>query len=301
MKEEYIIFATNGNEKLANELAHQTGLKRGRLTCKNFADGEINCCYEDSVRNKRVVIVARVHMPYENMFELFLAIDAARRASAREIICITPYLPHSRQERKNGTRTAIAARLMADFIEISGADRILTFDMHADAIEGFYKKPLEHLNVTTVFAEHIKNNFVAEELCLCSPDVGAIKRVRRFQTALKCDMVWMYKERKEANEVSEMQLLGDVSGKHVILIDDMVDTGGTLAEAVHQLYEKGAKYVYAYITHALLSGNAIEKLRKSKLTTLYVADTIPVIEDDMIKVLSVTSEYTKIINRLVVV
>lgn len=300
MKDEYIVFATNNCDSLADEIASLTKLPRGVLSCKKFADGERNCCYESSVRNKRVVLVSRIHMPYENMFELFLAVDAARRASAKEIICVIPYLPHARQERKNGTRTAIAARLMADFVEISGVDRILTFDMHSDAIEGFFKKPLEHLNTKDIFVDHIKANFKKEDICLCSPDAGGVKRVRKFQAALDCDMVCMYKERKKANEVERMELLGNVEAKHVIIVDDMIDTGGTLAEAINLLYQSGAKTVQAYVTHGLLSGDAISKIRKQKLKKLYVGDTVPIAQNDMIEVVSLASEYAKIIKRLIV-
>lgn len=271
--EQYTLFHTVSATNLAQSIASDLGLPVGKLHSEKFSDGEMYVRFEESVRGQTVVILGQVNMPYENLFELFLIIDAARRASAREIIVITPYLPHSRQERKDRERTSIAARMVAEFIESSGANRLMVVDLHSNAIEGFFKIPVDHLDMMSTFARHLKKQNL-EDLCLCSPDFGGLKRIKGYKKTFDCDMAVIHKERLQPNQVANMEIIGDVQGKNVVIIDDMIDTAGTLCKAADLIMSKGAKTVTAYATHGLLSGKAIERLENSPIQTVYVSDTI---------------------------
>jgi ribose-phosphate pyrophosphokinase len=212
-------------------------------------------------------------MPYEHFFELLLAVDAARRASAKEVILVIPYLPHSRQERRDGERTSVSSRLVADMIQLVGADHIITLELHTNAIEGFYKIPLDPLSSTNLFIDHIKN-LQLPNLCLCSPDFGGIKRIRQYKKQLRAEMVVIHKERWKPNQVGLMEIIGDVKDKNIIIVDDLVDTAETLCKAAEVLISSGAKSVRAYCTHGVLSGAALETIQASKLEKLYIADTV---------------------------
>ncbi len=229
---------------------------------------------------------------------MFLTIDAAKRASAKEIIAVVPYMPHSRQERKDTERTSIASRVIADFLEQAGADRLMTIDLHSYTIEGFFKIPVDHLNTTNLFSKYIKQ-LNLDNLLLCSPDFGGLKRVKQYKKHLECDLAVIHKERLIPNQVASMEVIGDVEGKNVVIIDDIVDTAGTLCTAADLLIEKGAISVRAFCTHGLLSGNAKEKITKSKLERLYTLDTI--LRDqpfDKVEVLSCAPLISKAIKNL---
>jgi len=269
------LFALSNSKEYAEGIAKNCNMNLGKMNTQIFSDGEINVVFDESIRGEVIVIVAQAHLPYHNLFELFVAIDAARRASAKEIICIIPYLPHSRQERKDDTRSAISSRLIADFLEHAGADRVITIDMHSTAIMGFYKIPIDHLSMYSIYHKHIQENFSMDNLCLCSPDFGGLKRIKAYKSILGGDMAVIHKERLSPNQINSMEIIGDVSGKDVVIVDDMIDTGGTLCKAADILKEKGAKSVTAYCTHGVLSGNALESIRNSKLDKLYISDTIP--------------------------
>jgi len=269
------IFSLSGSQLYAKPIAELCGIEPGKMNTQVFSDGEINVVFEESIRGEVVVLVAQAQLPYHHLFELFVAIDAARRASAKEIICVIPYLPHSRQERKDDTRSAISSRLIADFLEHAGADRVITLDMHSTAIMGFYKIPIDHLSMHNIYIQHIKENFDLKNVCLCSPDFGGLKRIKAYKTMLDCDMAVIHKERLSPNQVNSMEIIGDVNGKDVVIVDDMIDTGGTLCKAAEILKQKGAKSVNAYCTHGVLSGNALNNIEKSGVDTLYISDTIP--------------------------
>lgn len=267
------IFATSNSHELAGKIASDLGVELGALRSEKFSDGEVFIEFEESIRGRTLFIVAQANMPYENLFELFLAVDAAKRASVREIICVIPYLPHSRQERKDSNRTSIASRVVADFIQQVGADRVVTIDLHTNSIEGFFKIPVDHLDMTQVFSKHIKGQNL-NDLCLCSPDFGGLKRIKKYKKLLDCEMAVIHKERLVPNQVASMEIIGEVEGKNVIIIDDMIDTAGTLCKASELIMEKGAKSVMAYCTHGLLSGKATERIEASPLSKVYVADTL---------------------------
>ena len=273
MNKSYKLFATSSARKLGQAVAIELGRDLGSLHAETFSDGEKFVSFEETIRGHLVFLVAQINMPYENLFELFLAIDAARRASAEQVVCILPYLPHSRQERKGSTRTAIASRLIADLLQQSGADRVITIDLHSGSIEGFFKVPVDHLYMSPIYVQHIKA-LGLENLCLCSPDFGGLKRIKVYKDKLNCDMAVIHKERLKPNQVSHMEIIGDVKGKNVIIIDDMIDTAGTLCKAAELLMEQGAISVRAYCTHAILSNDAIAKIEASALEKVYVSDSL---------------------------
>lgn len=267
------LFATSAAHAVGEKIAGHLGVKLCRTVVEKFSDGELFVKFDESVRGNVIFLVTKIHMPYENFFELLMTIDAARRSSAKEVIVVIPYLPHSRQERREGVRTAISARMVADMIQLMGADRLITLDLHTNAIEGFYKIPLDPLSSQKLFLEHIRKQNLAD-LCLCSPDFGGIKRIKTYRKNLKTEMVVINKERLKANQVESMEIIGDVKGKNVIIIDDLVDTAGTLCAAADLLVARGAKSVRAYCTHGVLSGPATANLDKSKIEKLYISDTV---------------------------
>jgi ribose-phosphate pyrophosphokinase len=271
----YKIFSLSNSKQLTESICHQLRKAPGELFTTSFSDGEVYSCFQESVRGETIILIAQVNLPYQHLFELFITIDAARRASAKEIICVIPYLPHSRQERKDDSRSSVSSRLIADFLEHSGADRIITMDMHTTSIEGFYKIPIDHIYMSTEFVRHIRKHYQLNEVCLCSPDFGGLKRIKFYKSVLGCDMAVIHKERLTPNQVSSMEVIGDVAGKHVIIVDDMIDTGGTLCKASDVLMSHGALSVSAYCTHGVLSGEALNKIASSSLKKLVISDSIP--------------------------
>lgn len=267
------LFSTSTAHVIGEKIAQQLNTRLCRTVVERFSDGELFVKFDESVRGQIVVLVAKIHMPYENFFELLMTIDAARRSSAREVILVIPYLPHSRQERRDGQRTSISSRMVADMIQLMGADRVITLDLHTNAIEGFYKIPVDPLSSLKLFIEHIQKLGLSD-LCLCSPDFGGIKRIKQYKKALNAEMVVINKERLKANAVANMEIIGDVQGKNVIIVDDLVDTAGTLCAAANLLVEHGAKSVRAYCTHGILSGPALSNLSGSKIETLFISDTV---------------------------
>jgi len=267
------IFCTSTASVVGEKIAQLLGMKLCRTVVENFSDGELFVKFDESVRGHVIFLIAKIHMPYEHFFELLMTIDAARRSSAKEVILVIPYLPHSRQERREGLRTAISSRMVADMIQVMGADRIVTLDLHTNAIEGFYKIPLDPLSSLKLFLEHIRKQDLPD-LCLCSPDFGGIKRIKQYKKNLDAEMVVINKERLKANAVASMEIIGDVQGKNVIIVDDLVDTAGTLCAAADLLVSHGAKSVRAYCTHGILSGPALDNIQQSKIERLYISDTV---------------------------
>lgn len=268
------IFSCTESKVLAEKIAKAYGTTLGKVNFSHYSDGEYQPSYEESVRGARIFLIGSTQPSSDNLMELLLMIDAAKRASARHITAVMPYFGWARQDRKDKPRVPIGAKLIAKLIEAAGATRIITMDLHADQIQGFFEKPVDHLYASTIFIPYIES-LKLEELTIASPDMGGSKRAYAYSRFLESNVVICYKQRKKANVVSHMELIGEVEGKNVIIVDDMVDTAGTLTKAADLMVERGAKSVRAICTHALLSGNAYERIEKSKLTELIVTDTIP--------------------------
>ena len=246
----------------------------GNIAFSRYSDGEYQPSFEESVRGSRVFIVGSTHPTAEHLMELLLMLDAAKRASARHITAVMPYFGWARQDRKDKPRVPIAAKLVAKMLEAAGATRIITMDLHADQIQGFFEIPVDHLFGSTLFLPYLQQ-LNLENLTIASPDMGGSKRAYSYSKALESDVVICYKQREKANVIAHMELIGEVTGKNVVLVDDMVDTAGTLTKAADLMMERGALSVRAITTHAILSGNAYERIEKSALLELIVTDSIP--------------------------
>ena len=293
------IFAGRSSEVLATKVAESFGVKLGDVKVSVFSDGEFQPSFEETVRGQDVFIVQSTMPPTENLFELLLLVDAARRASARKIITVIPYFGFARQDRKDKPRVAIGAKLVANMLMAAGVDRIMTMDLHADQIQGFFEVPVDHLYASTLFFGEIEK-LDTSNLVVAAPDAGGAKRANSYAKKLNCGLALCHKHRKRPNEVAEMTVIGDVDGKDVIIIDDMCDTAGTLTTAADLLIEKGAVSVRAFCTHAVLSGPAYERIQNSQLTELIVTDTIPMSQkSDKIRVITVAELFGDVIKRLV--
>lgn len=299
MMNEAKIFSGSCSVYFAQEMADHLGIPLGEVTLSRFSDGEFQPSFEESVRGKEVFIVQSTFSPTENLFELLLMIDAAKRASAKRIIAIIPYYGFARQDRKDKPRVAIGAKLVANLLEAAGVDRVITMDLHADQIQGFFEVPVDHLFASTIFLPYIQENLDVDNIIMAAPDTGGTKRANAYSKYLNTDLAITYKQRKVANEISNMTVIGDVKGKDVILIDDIVDTAGTLTKAADMFLDKGAKSVRAFITHPVLSGPAYERINNSNLTELIVTNTIPLKEkSDKIRVISTASLFADVMMRL---
>lgn len=268
------IFSCTNSTELAQRIADEYGVSLGKVTFSEYSDGEFQPSFEESIRGIRVFLVCSTFPSADNLMELLLMIDAAKRASARHITAVIPYFGWARQDRKDKPRVPIGAKLVAKLLETAGATRIMTMDLHADQIQGFFEKPVDHLFASTIFLPYVRS-LNLENLTIASPDMGGSKRAYAYSKFLGSDVVICYKQRKEANLIEYMELIGEVKGRNVILVDDMIDTGGTLAKAADLMIERGALSVRAICTHAILSGGAYEKIENSQLTELIVTDSIP--------------------------
>lgn len=291
-------YTGSATRSLAESIAKAYGTPLGNVNLAHFSDGEIQPSFEDSVRGCDVFIIQSTFPPADNLMELLLMIDAAKRASARQIVAVIPYFGYARQDRKDKPRVSIGAKLTANLLSAAGATRIMTMDLHADQIQGFFDYPVDHLFASSIFGPFIKNLHL-ENIAVVAPDIGGSKRANAYSKYLNCEMALCYKVRKKANEIESMTVIGDVAGKHILMIDDMIDTGGTLTKAADMMIERGALSVRAFCTHAVLSGGAYEKIEKSGLTELVVTDSIPLKqESSKIKVLSCAELFANTINRL---
>tara|TARA_R110000868_G_scaffold327331_2_gene588325 strand:- start:2683 stop:3618 length:936 start_codon:yes stop_codon:yes gene_type:complete len=268
------IFSTRTSQDIAAKIAASYGLSLGKVEILEFSDGEFQPSFEETVRGGRVFLVGSTMQPTQNLMELLLMIDAAKRASAKHITVVMPYFGWARQDRKDKPRVPIGAKMVANLLTAAGATRIMTMDLHADQIQGFFEVPVDHVFASSIFVPHIKAQNL-ENLTIASPDMGGSKRANNYAKWLTSEMVICYKQRKKANVIERMTVIGDVEGRNVVLIDDMVDTAGTLTKAADMLIEKGALSVQAYCTHGVLSGKAIERIENSQLTRLVITDTIP--------------------------
>lgn len=293
------IFSGRATLKLANEIALHYGVELGNVIVTEFSDGEFQPSLEETVRGQDVFFIQSTMPPVENLFELLLMIDAAKRASAKSIIAVIPYFGFARQDRKDKPRVAIGAKMVAKMLESAGVDRIMTMDLHADQIQGFFEKPVDHLYASTIFLPYIET-INTGNLIMAAPDAGGAKRANSYSKNLNIGLALCHKQRKVANEIAEMTVIGDVSGKDVILVDDMVDTAGTLAKAADLFLENGATSVRAICTHAVLSGAAYERIMSSGLTELVVTDSIPLKQPcSKIRVLSVAKLYADVMHSLI--
>lgn len=279
------IFSGTNSQYLAEKIAKSFGKTLGKLDIPKFSDGEFQPVFQESIRGDYVFLVQSTFAPSDNLMELLMMIDAARRASAGYITAVIPYYGFARQDRKDKPRVSIASKLVANLLTTAGADRVITMDLHAPQIQGFFDIPLDHLESLAIFIPYI-DNLKIENLIFASPDVGSTNRVREVAKYFELDMVICDKQRKRANEVAEMTVIGEVKGKNVVLIDDICDTAGTLSKAAEMLMSKGALSVRAFCTHPVLSGKAYENIENSLLEELVVCDTIPLKkENPKIKVL----------------
>jgi len=269
------IFSCTQSMTLSKQIAKEFGQDLGIVSFQRYSDGEFQPSFEESVRGSRVFIIGSTNPSTDNLMEMLLMLDAAKRASARHITAVIPYFGWARQDRKDKPRVPIGAKLVAKLLESAGATRIITMDLHADQIQGFFEKPVDHLYASSIFVPYLKSLNI-DNLTIASPDMGGSKRAYAYSKFLDSDVVICYKQRSKGNIITHMELIGDVTGKNVVLIDDMVDTAGTLTKAADLMIEKGAESVIAICTHALLSGDAYEKIEKSKLNKLITSDSIEI-------------------------
>lgn len=292
------IFSGRATTYLADKIANAYGETLGEVIYQHFSDGEMSPFLAESVRGHEVFLIQSTFPPSDNLMELLLMVDAAKRASASAVNVVIPYFGYARQDRKDKPRVAIAAKLMANLLSAAGAQRIITCDLHADQIQGFFDIPVDHLDGSYIFVPYLKS-LGTNDIMFASPDVGGIKRARSFAKFFNADLAVCDKYRKEANKIESMRLIGEVEGKDVILVDDLVDTAGTICKAAALLKEKGARSVRAVCTHGVLSGKAYENINNSVLEELVVTDTIPLKQESpKIKVLTVSNLFAKAIRKI---
>lgn len=292
------LFAGSASSDLAKRIAEAGGNKLGDLTLSRFSDGEFQPNFNESVRGNDIFLIQSTYAPSDNLMELLLMIDAAKRASAHYIIAVIPYFGLARQDRKDKPRVSIGSRLVANMLTAAGAHRVMTMDLHAAQIQGFFDIPVDHLDASVVFVPYIKS-LGLENLTIAAPDMGGTSRARVFAKALNVEMVICDKQRKRANEIESMNVIGEVEGQDIVLVDDLIDTAGTLTKAAKLIMDKGAKSVRAVCTHPVLSGKAYENIENSVLEELIVCDTIPLKhESSKIKVLSVAELFSKAISNV---
>ncbi len=268
------IFSGTGSQYLAEKIAKKFGEPLGKVNIQRFSDGEIYVEFKESIRGQFVFLIQSTYAPSDNLMELLLMIDAAKRASAYKVIAVIPYYGLARQDRKDRPRVAIGSKLVANMITAAGADRVITMDLHAPQIQGYFDIPVDHLDSSAIFIPYIEN-LRLPNLTFAAPDVGSANRIREIATYFECEMVICDKHRKRANEIASMVVIGDVTDRDVVLIDDICDTGGTLAKSAALMMQNGAKSVRALCTHPVLSGNAYKNIENSVLSELVVCDTIP--------------------------
>jgi len=295
---DYMIFAGGSNIPLAKKVSSRIGKPLGMIELKRFSDGEIWVKYGENIRGLDVFLIQSTNPPADNLMELLIMIDAAKRASAKTITAVIPYFGYARQDRKDQPRVAISAKLIANLLTVAGADRIITMDLHAAQIQGYFDIPFDHLYGSSVFNERIELH--KKNLVVVSPDVGGIKIARAYAKMLDCGLVVIDKRRPKQNLAEVMNIIGDVNGKDILIVDDLIDTAGTFVGAIDALKEKGALNIYGAITHPVLSGNAMERIRNSKVSKLFVTDSINIEgihQEKKIQVVSSAELFAEAIRR----
>ena len=289
------LFACRASQHLAQLIADKMDIELGKSSVLQFSDGEFQPCFNESVRGSMVFIVQSTNPPAENLLELLLMIDAAKRASAYKVIAVIPYYGYARQDRKDRPRVSIGSKLSADLLSAAGVDRVITMDLHADQIQGFFDVPVDHLFGSAIFVPHIKQ-LELKNLTISAPDIGGSKRANAYSKHLQSEMVLCYKLREKPNVVEAMSVIGEVEGKDIIIIDDMIDTAGTICMAAQMMKDRGANSIRAFATHAILSGNAVERINNSQISELVVSDSVPLkVTSPKIKVLSIADIFAKTI------
>jgi ribose-phosphate pyrophosphokinase len=296
------IFGGTASRYIAEQIAATCGEPLGQVVLNRFSDGEFQPSFEETVRGDVVYIVQSTFPPSDNLFELLLMVDAAKRASAKRIVAVLPYFGFARQDRKDKPRVSIGAKLVANMLTAAGVDRIMTMDLHADQIQGFFEVPVDHLFASSIFIPHVQK-LNLPHLLMVAPDTGGTKRANAYAKHLGVDIAICYKQRKVANQIEKMTVIGEVKGKDVMLVDDMIDTAGTLTKAADMMMEQGANSVRAICTHAVLSGDACKRIERSALTSLIVTDTIPISAEKMaqttkLEQLSVAPLFGNVIKRM---
>ena len=290
----FLVFSGTNSRYLAEKICNSLGCPLGQMNIQHFADGEFAVSYEESIRGRDVFLVQSTFPNSDNLMELLLMIDAAKRASAHSVIAVIPYFGWARQDRKDKPRVSIGAKLIADMLRTAGIDRL-----HADQIQGFFNVPVDHLYASSIFLDYIKTSLPLDNLCIATPDVGGTKRASSYSKYLGLPMVICHKSRLRANEVAEMRIIGDVKGLDVLLIDDMVDTAGTITKAANLMLENGAKSVRAIASHAVMSDPASTRVDQSALTEMIFTDSIPYAKKcEKVKVLSVADMFAEAIRRV---
>ena len=294
------IFAGSASLELAGKIAEALGINLGDMQVEHFADGEFSVYYKDSIRGKDVFLVQSTYPSSDNIMELLLMVDAAKRASAHYIAAVIPYFGWARQDRKDKPRVSIGAKLMADLLSTAGVTRVITMDLHADQIQGFFNVPVDHLYASMVFIDYLRQTSDLERTVIATPDVGGAKRANSYAKFLGVPMVICHKSRAKANEVAEMTIIGDVTGKDVILVDDIVDTAGTICKAADLMMQNGARSVRAVASHAVLSDPATERINASALKEMIFTDSIPLRKhSDKIRIVSTASVFAEAIKRVI--
>ncbi len=292
------IFSGESSKYLAEKIARCYGIGLGRTSVVRFSDGEFSPAYEETVRGAYVFIVQSTFQPSDNLLELLLLIDAAKRASAYKIVAVMPYFGFARQDRKDKPRVAIGSKLIADMLQAAGVSRVVTMDLHADQIQGFFNIPVDHLYASSLFVPYIKK-LDLDDLVVAAPDVGGTKRANTYAKFLQTPMVIAHKTREKANVIGNMTLIGSVKDKNVIVLDDIIDTAGTITKAAEVIMDQGAKSIRVFATHPVLSGPAYERIQNSCITEMVVTDTIPLKQQlDKIKVISASELFADVIDKI---
>ena len=293
------IFSGNSNPILAKNIAEKYGVELGKVTFSKFSDGEFQPAFEQTIRGHDVFIIQSTNPPTDNIMELLMMIDAARRASARKVVVILPYFGFARQDRKDRPRVPIGAKLIANLLTAAGVSRVISMDLHADQIQGFFDVPFDHMYASSIFVPYLQS-LKLDNIVMASPDAGGAKRAAAYAKFLKTDLVICFKQRSGANKIESMRVIGDVKGKDVIIVDDIIDTAGTIAKAADLMIEEGARSVRAMATHAVLSGNAYENIKNSALIELILTDSIALKNTNCEKmsVLSTANLYADVIKRI---
>ena len=295
----YLVFSGTNSRYLAEKICKSLDCPLGQMNVQHFADGEFSVSYEESIRGRDVFLVQSTFPSADNLMELLLMVDAAKRASAHSIIAVVPYFGWARQDRKDKPRVGIGAKLIADMLATAGIDRLITMDLHADQIQGFFNVPVDHLYASSVFLDYIKSDLPIDNLIIATPDVGGTKRASSYSKYLGVPMVICHKSRLRANEVAEMRIIGDVKGADVLLIDDMVDTAGTITKAANLMLENGAKSVRAIVSHAVMSDPATQRVTESDLTEMIFTDSIPYNRScEKARILSIAPMFAEAIRRV---